>query len=203
MEKYRQVPDAKLPTDFIDMIVGTVNGSYRTDQCSMPDAAIQTCYFLNSFFASTAHLFVWQECAGRVHLSSEKRIISELKETSSWRERERERERERGRGIDAREGESRLNSHMRHNERAFNVWKGAMPLYCSFYLYEGKFAFMAPSDRGGKITQLILTYRYIKISKSSKSSEPSLQHNRFIARRTCDTKPRHALLDRVIKIDSI
>ena len=94
MEKYRQVPDAKLPTDFIDMIVGTVNGSYRTDQCSMPDAAIQTCYFLNSFFASTAHLFVWQECAGRVHLSSEKRIISELKETSSWRERERERERE-------------------------------------------------------------------------------------------------------------
>ena len=147
----------------------------------------------STLFASTAHLFVWQECAGRVHLSSEKRIISELKETSSWRERERERERNRCEG-----GRKPLKLTHATQRTRFQCMER-----CSFYLYEGKFAFMAPSDRGGKITRLTLTYLYIKISKSSKSSEPSLQHNRFIARRTCDTKPRHALLDRVIKIDSI
>ena len=122
----------------------------------------------STLFASTAHLFVWQECAGRVHLSSEKRIISELKETSSWRERERER------GIYAREGESRLNSHMRHNERAFNVWKGAMPLYCSFCLDEGKFVqtFKAIArlrdswlilDAGANSHNLAFTYSQISV----------------------------------------
>ena len=63
-------------------------------------------------------LFVWQECARRVHLTSEKRIISELKETSSWRAGGME-------DGDARGSESRLNSHMRHNALSIH---GKMPI---------------------------------------------------------------------------
>ena len=70
-------------------------------------------------------LFVWQECARRVHLTSEKRIISELKETSSWRAGGME-------DGDARGSESRLNSHMRHNALSIH---GKLPI---IFLGEGK-----------------------------------------------------------------
>ena len=79
-------------------------------------------------------LFVWQECARRVHLTSEKRIISELKETSSWRAGGME-------DGDARGSESRLNSHMRHNALSIH---GKLPI---IFLGEGKSSSNAVFDK--------------------------------------------------------
>ena len=157
------------------------------------DFTVPLCYFLYSF-TSTDPLFVWQECARRVHLSPEKRIISELKETSSWRELR-----------------TRKPLKLTHaTQRAFNAWKGAMSLYCSFYLDAGKYSSTTGWKRLANYLILEPMFTYLppmspKIRNFSKSSWECLFFAQQSHSRTCAApfRSKTAPCARVIKIDSI